>query len=305
MIRFLWVAIFLSFSLLSSAKLVEKVVAYIDEEMISLSDLNRFHKQIQRGLVPPSLLLKQVSRKKLLNQKKARLHFLLNQKMLVKIANEKNIKISPQNQKRLFKSMQASWSLREFNKKIKRAGFSLTQFNQHIEMALKIDRLLSQEVASKIIISDNDINAYHFNKYKKNIFRYFEYEFDSVFFPNTKKGQKELNEFVTLLSSHSFSQAAQQRRVKVNTSHLKFSEVSAAMYKVLKNLSVSQTSQPIPIGNQLYVIHLSWKTPYLRPYEQKKKQKIQKRLFERELKKEINQWIKEQKTNFSIKIHSP
>ncbi len=310
-----WVILFclsLFAPLQSESRLVEKVVAVTGEEALFLTDLHSFKKQLRAHLVPDSILFKIFPKKTLLTNKSRRLEFLILQKRLAQMAKEKNLPIQstnfvtngkiklPRN-----KTKGLSSSERAVVKSLKSLGLTLEDFWKQNDSYSTNNLLLSQEVVSKIRVSDNEVDAYHFNKYGRNLFEDFEYEFDSISVANDERGKRKIESFLKDLETVSFSKAAQQKGLKIKTSRLKNSEINPFMYKALKTLSVSQTSNPISIHNNLYLLKLKWKTPFLSLSKQKRQAKIHKHLFEAELKKELKKWIETQRASFPIKSYSP
>ena len=309
-----WCLFFLVLSftpLQGHSKIVEKTVAFIGEEPLLLSELNLFKRHLRANLIPDSLLFKIFPKKTLLKNRSRLVKFMILQKRLYQISSQKGLTISPnhfvQNGKiKLTKNKTNQLSSAEKNlwKKIRAQGLTLEKFWEEVDAYASKNLLLSQEVVSKITISDNEINAYHFNKYGKNLFADFNYEFNSISFSKDKKGARKLRGFLKSLSTSSFDKLIKQKQYKSKLLKLKNTEMNPLMYKTLKKLSVSQVSNPVSINNNFYVLRLKWKTPLLSPSKQKRQMGIQNYLFEIELKKELKKWLAKQEASFPVKIHS-
>ena len=296
---------FFFFALNSQALLVEKIQAQVGEEMISLIDLKNFQKQIRLNLVPPSLLLKYVySSKKLLKSKSKLLDFMITRSVLAQIAKQKQLpEIPKKNIQKVFLRLKGSSSHKKFSIKLKQAGLSVKTLKQEILIDLKNDLLLSQFVISKIAVSEQDIESYHFNKYHQALFKTFEYEFATLNFKENKKEAvlrllKKDKDLVEL------KEVAEFLNLEHKVLKLKEGEIQKFFKKELDKLFVSQISSVLFVNNSYYILQLKWKTPQISTAEQKKKNQIQTILYEKKTRQEIEKWIEEKKTAFSIRKHS-
>ena len=156
-------------------------------------------------------------------------------------------------------------------------------------------------MSSKIIISENDINSFYFNKYRTGLFKHFEYDITSLAFPRTEEGIKKARSARKALGKMSFEETALMSQGELKTHRLKTGEMRRAMEKAVQSLSVSDVSDPIPMGGRLYLFRLNWKTPLFTRAEEKAKNKIQKILFDRELKKTLQKWLKEKRDSFAVR----
>ena len=293
------------FSLGPQARLVERIQAQIGEEMISLIDFKNFQTQLSLALVPPSLLLKQMDKKpRLLKNKKALLDFMITRNMLAQIAKKENLKEVPKKDvEQQLNRLRGSSSHKNFSNRLKQAGLSLKSLREQILIDRNIDLLLTQFVVSKIAVSEQDIESYHFNKYNQPLFKSFEYEFISVSFAEDKKPDvlKKLSDEGT----DDLKNMARSLGLEYKSLKLKGKDIQKQLKKELDKLSVSQISPLLILGNSYYILQLQWKSPQISPREQKKKKQIEKILYEEKLTKEMKKWIEEKKAGFYISYHSP
>lgn len=294
----------LSFSFPSQARLVEKVLARVGEDMVSLMDLNLYRRQLIRKIIPESLLFKLTSRKTLLSGKDHLLDFLIAKKILENLTEDLKFQPSKKQIQKIEKKIKGRLTYNAFARQLKRSGLSLKALREEITLALKIDFLLTQEVVSKIIISENDINSFYFNKNGKSLFNHFEYDVTSLAFPRTDAGMKKAQAAHKAYERMSLEELSRLFSSRLKTSQLKTGEMKEVMEKTLQSLSVSDVSDLVPMGDHLYLFRLNWKTPLLTRTAERVKNQIQKTLFERELKQALKKWLEEKRTGFSVKVLS-
>ena len=291
---------FAVFSFKLQARLVESIKAQVGEEIISQIALSNFKLQLQKKLTPPSLLLKTLYKpSQLIKNEETRLNFMIERNLLAQLAQQQNISIDKTTLNKELKSLQGALSNTQFSKKLKRATLSLKSFKEYLNTNLQIDFLLSQSVLSKISISDQDIESYHFTKHKKPLFKAFEYEFASLSFPENKKALVLKNLKKSFIKN--LDELSQNLNLEYKTSKLKGNQISQIFKEELDKLSVSQVSSLLLVGNRYYLLQLKWKAPLTSPQERKIKARIEKILFDRKLNQELRQWIDEKKNQFFIK----
>ena len=302
-IRFsLFFCLVLSFS--GQALLVEKGLARVGEDMISLMDLNFYRRQLTGNMVPESLLFKLTSRRALLSGRNHLLDFMVSRKILENLTEDLDFQPSEKQIQRVVKKIRGRLTGKAFVQKLNQSGLSLKTLRAEIALALKIDFLLTQEVVSKIIISENDINSFYFNQKGRSLFKHFEYDVTSLTFPRTEEGIKKARSARKAYGKMSVEELSRTFSGQLKTSQLRTGEMRTAMEKALKSLSVSDMSDPVPMGDHLYLFRLNWKTPLLTRAAEKTKSRIHKTLFNRELKEALKRWMEEKKTEFSVKILS-
>ena len=295
----------LAFSFPGQTLLVEKALARVGEDMISLMDLNFYRRRLARDMVPESLLFRLTSRRALLSKRDQLLDFMIFGKILENLTEDLDFQPPEKQIQRVVKKIKGRLTEKAFVQRLSQSGWSLKALRAEIALALKTDFLLTQEIVSKIVISENDINSFHFNQTGKSLFKHFEYDVTSLAFPRTEEGIKKARSARKAYGKMSLAELSRTFSGSLKTSRLKTGEMRAAMEKALKTLSVSDMSGPVPLGNHLYLFRLNWKTPLLTRTAEKTKNRIHKTLFERELKKALKKWMDEKKTEFSVKILSP
>ena len=294
----------LLFYLNSQAQIVERVQSQVGEEMVSLIDLKNFQKQLRLNLIIPSLLLTEIYKKsELLKDKNKLLDFMTIREMLFQVAQQEKLPTpSKKNIEKNFLLLKGKASHKEFSGKLKKASLNLKSLKEQILIDLKNNFLLVQFVVPKIIISEQDIESYHFNKHNQSLFKSFKYEFVSVSFTEDKKEavlKKISDKVLDNLEKIAHSLGLEHKNLK-----LKDKEIQKTFKKELDKLSVSQISRLLIIGDSYYILQLKWKQPQISSKEQKKKEKIEKFLYKKKLKEEIQKWIEKKKTSFFIIRHS-
>ena len=163
-------AIFLTFlicfcaAVQTEAEIAEKVVAVVNDEVITLTELN--------GIVRPivfdnkSKFEGEEGKKKLKELKSDILKQMIEEKLISQEAKARNIEITKGEIENRLKDTKARFpSESEFEIALKNQGMTLDKLKERIKENLLAKRLIDQEVMTKVLIDDKEIEEF----YKKHM----------------------------------------------------------------------------------------------------------------------------------------
>ena len=300
----LFVIFFVFFNLQLQARPVESLKAQVGEEILTQMDLKNFKSQLKNKTRPLSLLQTFYNSSQLLKNEKLRLKFLIERNLILQLAEKQKLAVdSTKIEKELRAFLQKTYpkiSLAKNLIKIKKVGsVDLSLARKTLKENLQINQILSQSVFSKVSVSDQDIESYHFAKYKKALSKVFEYEFSSLSFPESKKNMVLKAREAKPLES--LEELSKKLGLEYKKSRLQEGQINQAFKTELDKLSVSQVSPLVLVGGTYFLLELKWKSALISPKEQEKKAKIEKSLYDQKLKQVYKEWIEEQKSQFFIK----
>ena len=147
--------IFFSFAICAHAKILDKIVAVVNGEVITLYDLK---KEIKKASLAEGLNIS-------LNDKELVKQFLsdmINKILFKEEADKLGIKVSKyevENQlQQIIKSSELTQQ--EFEDELKKQGLTIEEIKKSIEDNIKINKLISYMVRSKVVVTDEDIKKY-------------------------------------------------------------------------------------------------------------------------------------------------
>ena len=157
------------FPVLCSAELLDRVVAVVNEEVITLSDLEkegeRFYREIAAktpaGSLPETL-------------KKARedvLDSLIEKRLIAQQAKAKNISVSKDEVEAAFQQMreQSGLSAADFLAKLQSEGMTEPAYREQLKNQVLQGKLVNADVRSKVVITDDDILDYYDTHYTSQV----------------------------------------------------------------------------------------------------------------------------------------
>lgn len=148
---------------LSAPLLVDRIVAVVDNSVITANELDNRVEQTLRQLAgrktpppPRSLLTKQL------------LERMITEKVLLQTASDLNIKIDGETLDRTISRIAAQnrLDLPAFRAALEKDGIGLDQFREQIRNEMTIARLREREVDNRIVVTDAEIDNYLVNRKK-------------------------------------------------------------------------------------------------------------------------------------------
>ncbi len=298
------------FSFFSSAQLLEKILAIVEENMITLSELKNTKRRMRSGMMKDSSLLPLFKESDLKKKDSILLKYLIYEKLLDTASlntpfqiNDAQIKQEiVQKRKRRFLSQ------RGFSRFLVRNGFTFSSYKKFLKKSLLRKALIQKEIINKIKISDTDLNEYAIKKGETPLFTSFEYELSYLFFPPNAEGEKEAQETLKKLEKDhaAFDQftAKVKGSKKKSLGKKKLSSVNPKIREAVQNLSVSQHSSLVTLPSGYHIFRVNWKTPIITLKNQKRRGKILNLLFKDLFKRQMESWLKKREKQAFIQINS-
>lgn len=197
---------------------------------------------------------------------------------------------------------------------LKHRGLSYKKYRENIKQGIEQQKLLEREIKSSIVIKKEDVRAYYYN-FVKNKSSKKKYHLRQLFFPGESASEraeklktaqqaysdyKKGASFEELLNRYSNDEAA-----KGDLGFLEDADLSAPFKKVLGALPQRILSTPFETPAGLHLVEVLEVSSLGGKSFEEAKDEIQKTLYEREFQKIFTQWLKAKKEEAYIKIFSP
>ena len=154
---FCFLIIYLFGSTTVIAKPLDQIVAIVDNEIITNSELEQHKKLLltRIDLNNTTLPEEKILKKQILNQ-------VILDKLQLQLANSTGIEATTQETNALIQTItkEEGMSLGEFKKELQNKGVSLESFRNHLQQELTIDKLRQREIGREIVISKADVDGF-------------------------------------------------------------------------------------------------------------------------------------------------
>lgn len=167
--RFAFLFILLLFPANGSAELLDRVVAVVNDEVITLSDLETEGKALFRNIsakTPPESLQAALSA-----AREDVLDSLIENRIISQKAKESNISVSPEEVQNAFEHMvsKSGLSREEFMAKMKDSGMTEAAYLEQLKYQVLQGKLVSADIRSKTVITDEEILDYYDTHYTSQV----------------------------------------------------------------------------------------------------------------------------------------
>ena len=301
------------------AAVVERVIAIVNDEIITLTDLSEYKRKLKTGgLVDDSLINPQKVKLLLKNRKKLVDH-LIDEKIMSSEIKRLQLTVTVEKLESEIRNItkREKLSRSQLKASLKQRGILFSDYQDFLKTSLERRSLIEKEITSKIKISDDDISDHYIKQMGANSSQTYEYTLAHILFRPTKKnggwksalerGQKVLKK---LESSHSnFAKLASQYSEDSDFTQggllgtFKVGEMVSSIEKTVKKMNPSETSQLVKSPAGFHILKLLKRKLVADPLFEREKGKIRNALFYKEFQKQLRSWLDRKRQDAFIKIN--
>lgn len=288
----------LLFSDAYSGILLDKVVAIVNKEVITWSDL---YKAMEFEAPDEVRTMKNEDKRKFFKEKEETfLENLIDLTLQLQEASKMGITASDEDINRAIEGIKKKYNLtdEQLRTLIQNEGYTFEQYKRKIAEQIIIGRLVDQEIKSKIIISEQDIDVYLTQN--KDIFQSEGFNISHIFL-KASQDKKEVEDkawdiYKKIKAGESFSDLARQYSEDISSraggelGFIKKSDLSDDFLSVLSTMQVGDISKPFWSKAGIHIVRLNDKREFKN--HQELREFVKKRLFDEKLDKQYRQWVK-------------
>ncbi len=318
----LFVANLLASPFPANAELVDRSVAIVNNDIITLSEVNEVANPLFKKAaaeVPADELPKVIEQ-----IKTSAIRKLIDQKLIDQEAQQMNVSVSDEEVDKTIKRIieQNNITMDTFQSEINKVGMTLDLYKKDLKGQILRSKLVNYEVRSKVIIPEDKIIDYYDMYYTKQVGEggYYVLQIGTSWKNPDKTGKKlskeEAEEKIEklhklALGGDSFKQLAKEHSDLPSAQDggdlglFKLDEMAPFMRKAVANLNPGDISKIVetPSGYQFFSILSSQEGQIITkvPYESVKEE-IREKLYQEEMKKNFEEWVKGIRENAYIKV---
>ena len=296
---------------------VEGIVATINNEIISKSDLAGLKNKFEKGVVVDDLLLFGKTPASILADKKLLLDYLMSERVLESEIKRLNLSVTIERVEQELRDIarKNNMSRADLNGAIKAQGSSVSEYQDFIKNRIERQNLIIQEISSKIRVTDEDVLSSYLKKNPGQNTGVFEYNLSHIQFNFKKGGQSGALEraqkvHAKLVGGESFEALAEQYTEDANFSPggslgvFKSGEFLKSFENAVSKLESGQVSDVVQAKNSYHILKVIGKKITSDPNYEKQKEKIRNELFEEIFQRHFKSWLEQKKEESFIRINS-
>lgn len=291
--------------------LLDKVVAVVNKEVITWSDLYGFMEmQAQDKLKGIS----SEEKKKIFKENEGFvLDGLINMRLQLQAAKQFGINVSKDDVNETIENIKKKYSVDEKGliESLKKEGLTFEEYKKSISEQITLNRVVSQQVKSKIIVPESEVEE-NFAA-SKDLLNDETYKIRQIFFKNPTEGagKKSLEEkansiYHQLKAGSDFAEMAKRysedasAQIGGDLGYVKKDDLMEKFASVISRMKAGEVSEPFWTDKGLHIIKLEEKTEKLN--EAQLRESIKNKLFEKYFMQKYNSWIRNLRENAYIEV---
>lgn len=295
-----------------AAILLDRVVAVVNQEVITWSDL---YKAMEFEASDKMQGLKDEEKRKIFKENEGVfLESLIDIKLQLQAAKQAGIDATPEDVNDAIADIKKKYSIDEaaLIESLKKEGFTLEEYKKKIAEQIILSRVVSQQVRNKIVVSESDIGKY-MEENKDLLMDGEAYRIRQIFFkePAVSTDRKTIEEkadavLQELKAGEDFSSLAKKysedpsRKTGGDLGFIKKSYMAKEFINAVSQMKAGDVSQPFWTDRGLHIIKLEEKAESLS--EAELKEAVKNKLLEKYFSEKYRSWLRGLRGNAYIEV---
>lgn len=298
------------------AKPVDKIVAIVNQQIITLQDLDKFKKRLGGSGLVDDALLKLSDASVLQRDRNALLNHLIDEKLIDSEVKRKNMEVTIERVEQEIRNIAKTNNIsrQQLTDALKAKGVGMAQYQDFIKTSLERQTLIEREVTNKIRISDEDISSYYLAKKGPSGAQIFEYTLAHIVFsPKTGGDDGALTRAKAvedkLRGGNAFEKLAEQFSEDPNFTKggllgtFKAGEMSKEIDEAVRKLGPGEVSPIIKTGAGYHILKVTKRTLISDPKLDEQREDIRRVLYADAFKRQFRLWLNQRRDESFIKIN--
>jgi peptidyl-prolyl cis-trans isomerase SurA len=298
--------------LLEAAVLLDRVVALVNKEVITWSDL---YKLMEYEATEQVKTLNEEERMKIFKESEpAFLEKLLDMRLQIQEARRLGLEVTPEEVRETIESVKKKYSLTDsaLGESLKKEGLTFEEYEKRLSEQIIISKLVNQQVRKKVIVSEEEVKKY-MDANREKLSDGEAFKLRQIFFkrPKNDADKEVIEEKASLIiqklkAGEDFSALAEEysedpsNGLGGNLGFIKKSYLTEEFVNKLNAMNVGDVSAPFWTGKGLHIIKLDEKISAQNIDEVR--ENVRKQLTEAKVLEAYKSWIKDLRTKAHIVI---
>jgi peptidyl-prolyl cis-trans isomerase SurA len=293
------------------AIVLDKIMAIVNKEVITWSDL---YKGMEFDAAEDIKALKPEDKRRVFKENEMTyLDNLIEMKLQLQEAGKAGIGAGKNDVDIAIRTIRDKYAMTDvmFEEMIRKEGFSLTDYRKKIAEQITIGRVIDQEVRSKVLVTEREIDAY-LSEHKDAAANSEGFAFSHIFLRATenKKAVEEKAQdiYKKIKAGESFSDLARHHsedrsaRAGGDLGFIRKSEMSKDFLNVLGAMNAGEVSEPFWSESGMHILKVNEVVAYKTPQELR--EAIRQKLLNEKFTREYRNWVKglREKAYVEVKI---
>ena len=315
-ILFILLSLILGQHAVAAPERVEGIIAIVNTEIITDSDLRSFQRKIAANSIVDDLLLNGKASDDLKGNRAAQLDYLVNEKLLESEVKKLNLTVTLERVEQELRDIakKNNISRADLNSAIRSQGLVFSEYQDFVKSRIERQSLIEQEITSKIRVSDENVLGEYTRMHPDSSTGIYEYTVAHIFFNPKKNGpqaaeERARNVLRKLKSGEVFEALAEQNSEDPNFANggmlgsFKAGEFAPEMERAVARLNPGDTTDIVKSKGGYHILKLLSKKVITDTRYEKEKEKIRNQLFEKAFQKQLKNWIEQKREESFVRIN--
>lgn len=286
------------------AETVDSIVAIVNKEIILKSDLRELNENIKKGVLFDLEYASLFDEKKLRTDKATQVDFLVSEELFLAHARTSGIysKAKQQLDSEILKIAEGNqMTLEQFKKEITSQGVTFNDYKDFILKSLIRKRIIDAEITSRIEISESDIIQYLLQQGSSSFEPRFQYSISHIMVD----GDEDASRIMNTIRRDGFEAALKYSENQENKGFLgtfNDSELAKPFRSTVKDLKISEVSEPIAMNGKIFFIRLDDKKRINELPDTPETRKARLAIIQSSISTEVQAWLEEKRQTSHIVV---
>ncbi len=302
----------------ASAEIVERIVAIVNDEIITQTDQNKYAERLRSGGLTDDLLIPdEATKQELVKDRSKLLQKMIDERIIDSEVKRQNLSVPVERMEQEIRTIakRNNVSRDELKAALLERGIQFSQYQDFIKTGLERQALIEKAITSRIKISEDDVmSAFAAGRAGANE-QAFEYTLAHVYFQNEKPGGPQAAKARAEKALKRLRAGESFDRVAAETSEdpgfesggalgvFKTGEIQKDLEQVVQKLNAGEYSDVLPTSGGYHIVKLNKKRLIADPRTEKEREKIRAELYEKAYKRQFQSWLEQLRQDAFIRIN--
>lgn len=310
-------ALFFFVSDISHAEIIERVVAIVNDEPITLSEMSNFEERLRKGVLIDDILVPDDATKQaLLKDRNLLLQKMIEEKIIDSEVKKQKLTVPIEKVEQEIRAVAQRNGLTrdQFRAMLQEQGIKFSEYQDFMRKGLERQRLVELSVASRIKISEDDVLAEYTARHGTSGDQAYEYTISHIYFQAGSSGgalarSRAETAYKRLRNGENFEKLAAEVSEDPAFEEggllgvFKTGELQKDLEAVLKKMNAGEYTGVLPASGGYHIVKLNKKRLIPDPRTEREREKIRAELFEKSYKRQFRSWLDQLRQEAFIRIN--
>lgn len=300
------------------AETVERLVAIVNDEIITQSDISAYVERLKTGgLVDDMLVPDDASRQILIKDRDKLLQKIVEERVIDSEVKKQGLTVPIEKVEAEIRTIakKNNVSRDELKAALLERSVTFSQYQDFIKTGLERQGLIERAITSRIKISEDDVMAAYSLAHGKSETQTFETTLSQIYFQSEKGGPaaakaRAEKSFQQLRDGANFEKIAAESSEDPGFEQggvlgsFKPGELQKDLETVVQKLNVGEHSSVLATRGGFHIVKVNKKRPIADPRTEKDRERIRGQLYESAYKKQFHSWLEQLRQDAFVRINA-